>query len=61
MSVYRHKKTNISQILYLTEQQIMTDHPNAPNLMREALQRDLRALGKAADWQACLKEATEPR
>jgi hypothetical protein len=50
-----------AQETYLTEQQIMTDHPNAPNLMREALQRDLRALGKAADWQACLKEATEPR
>lgn len=50
-----------AQEAYLTEQQIMSDHPNATNLVREALQRDLRALGKAADWQACLKEATEPR
>lgn len=50
-----------AQEAYLTEQQIMSSDPNAANLVRESLQRDLRGLGRADDWQACLKEATAPR
>jgi hypothetical protein len=50
-----------AQEAYLTEQRIMSNHPDAPNLMRDSLQRDLRALGKDGDWQACLKEATTPQ
>jgi hypothetical protein len=50
-----------AQEAYLTEQRIMSNHSDAPNLVRESLQRDLRALGKDGDWQTCLKEATAPR
>jgi hypothetical protein len=50
-----------AQEAYLTELQVMSDDPHAANLVRDSLQRDLQALGKAADWQACLEEATEPR
>jgi hypothetical protein len=50
-----------AQVAYLTELQITGSHADAPNLVQEAIRRDLRALGRAADWQACLKEATEPK
>jgi hypothetical protein len=50
-----------AQKTYLTEIQVSSDAPSAPNLVRERLQQELQALGRAADWQTCLKEATEPR
>jgi hypothetical protein len=50
-----------AQQAYLTEYQIMSDHPDAPQLVRAALQRDLQAVGKADAWQACLDEATTPQ
>jgi len=46
-----------AQVAYLTELQITTSRSDAPNLMREAIRRDLRALGRADEWQACLQEA----
>jgi hypothetical protein len=48
-----------AQAAYLTERQIMSDHPDTLEQERTSLQRDLQALGKAAEWQACLMEATE--
>jgi hypothetical protein len=50
-----------AQAAYLIEHQIMSSHPDAPNLVREAIRRDLQALGRADDWQACLQEAIEPK
>jgi hypothetical protein len=50
-----------AQQAYLTEHQIMSGHPDAPNLVRASLQRDLQGLGRADDWRACLQEATEPQ
>jgi hypothetical protein len=50
-----------AQMAYLTEHQIMSSHPDAANLVRTSLQRDLQALGRADDWRACLQEATEPK
>jgi hypothetical protein len=50
-----------AQQAYLTEQQIVSDHPDAPHLVRDSLLRNLQALGRAADWQLCLQEATEPK
>ena len=50
-----------AQQAYLTEQQVTSHHPEAPNLMRASLQRDLRALGREADWRACLEDASKPR
>jgi hypothetical protein len=50
-----------AQTAYRTEQQIMSDHPDPLDLERASLQRDLLAQGKAAEWQACVMEATEPR
>lgn len=49
-----------AQQAYLTEQQIVSEHPEAPHLVRDRLLRDLQALGRAADWQMCLQEAAEP-
>jgi len=50
-----------AQQAYLTEQQIVSEHPDAPHLVRETLLRNLQALGRADDWQICLQEATEPK
>jgi hypothetical protein len=50
-----------AQQAYLTEQQIVSDHPGAPHLLRDSLLRNLQALGRAADWQICLQEAMEPK
>ena len=50
-----------AQEMYVTEQQVVGDHPDAPSLMHASLQRDLRAIGREADWQACLQEATTPK
>ena len=47
-----------AQAAYLTERQIMSDHPAALEQERISLQRDLQALGKADEWQACLTDAT---
>jgi hypothetical protein len=46
-----------AQVAYLTELQITSSHPDAPNLMQEAIWRDLRALGREDEWQTCLQEA----
>jgi hypothetical protein len=48
-----------AQVAYLTELQITSSRSGAPNLMQEAIRRDLRALGRADEWQACLQEATK--
>jgi hypothetical protein len=50
-----------AQAAYLAEHQIMSNHPDAPNLVRTSLQRDLQAVGRADAWRACLQEATEPK
>ena len=50
-----------AQQAYLTEQQIVGDHPDAPHLVRASLLRNLEALGRADAWQMCLQEATEPK
>jgi hypothetical protein len=50
-----------AQLAYLTELQIMSSHPDAANLVRESLQRDLQTLGRADEWRACLQEAMPPR
>jgi hypothetical protein len=50
-----------AQAAYLTELQIVSGHPEAPNVVRESLQRDLQTLGRADEWQACLQEAMTPR
>jgi len=50
-----------AQQAYLTEQQIISDHPDAPHLVRASLLRNLEALGRADAWQMCLQEATEPK
>jgi hypothetical protein len=50
-----------AQKAYLTEIRVTSGAPNASGLVREKLRQDLQALGKAADWQACLQEATQPR
>jgi hypothetical protein len=44
-------------VAYLTELQIMSSRSDAPNLMQDAIRRDLRALGRADEWQTCLQEA----
>ena len=46
-----------AQVAYLTELQVTGSLPDAPNLMQEAIRRDLRALGRADEWQACLQAA----
>lgn len=46
-----------AQVAYLTELQITSSRSNAPNLMQDAIRRDLRALGRADEWQTCLQEA----
>ena len=57
-------RSNVSwraaQVAYLTELQITSTHSDAPNLVQEAIRRDLRALGRADDWQVCLQEAMKP-
>jgi hypothetical protein len=50
-----------AQQAYLTEQQIVGDHPDAPHLVRASLRHNLEALGRADAWQMCLQEATEPK
>jgi uncharacterized protein YceK len=50
-----------AQQAYLTEQQIVSDHPDAPHLVRDCLQRNLQALGRADDWQKCLQETLQPQ
>jgi hypothetical protein len=50
-----------AQQAYLTEQQIISDHPDTRNLVRDSLLRNLQAVGRAEDWQACLQKATEPQ
>jgi hypothetical protein len=54
-------RTNViwraAQVAYLTELQITSSRSDAPNLVQEALRRDLRGLGRADEWQACLQEA----
>jgi hypothetical protein len=50
-----------AQRAYLTELQIVSSHPNAPQLVHESLQRNLQTLGRADDWRSCLQEATTPR
>jgi hypothetical protein len=49
-----------AQAAYLVELQIMSSHPDAPNLVRTNLLRELQTLGRAEEWQACLQEATNP-
>jgi hypothetical protein len=49
-----------AQVAYLTELQITSSHADAPNLMQEAIRRDLQALGRADEWHACLQEAMKP-
>jgi hypothetical protein len=49
-----------AQAAYLTELQITSSDPDAPNLMQDAIRRDLQGLGRVAEWQACLREATKP-
>jgi hypothetical protein len=46
-----------AQVAYLTELQITSTRSDAPNLMQEAIRRDLRGLGRADEWEACLQEA----
>jgi hypothetical protein len=48
-----------AQAAYLTELQVTGSHPDAPNLVQEAIRRELRGLGRAAEWQTCLQEAME--
>ena len=50
-----------AQKAYLTEIRVTSDAPNASDLVRERLRQELQGLGKAADWQACLQEATRPQ
>ncbi len=50
-----------AQQAYLTEYQIMTSHPDTPQLVRVTLQRDLQAVGRADEWRVCLEEATKPQ
>jgi hypothetical protein len=50
-----------AQAAYLTELQVTSSNPDAPNLMQEAIRRELQGLGRAAEWQACLREATMRR
>jgi hypothetical protein len=45
---------------YLTEQQIMSDQPEARALERASLRRELQALGKAAEWEMCLQGVEKP-
>jgi hypothetical protein len=58
-------RSNVSwraaQVAYLTELQITSSHADAPNLVQEAIRRDLRALGRADEWQRCLQETTKPQ
>jgi hypothetical protein len=49
-----------AQVAYLTELQITSSHADAPNLMQEAIRRDLQALGRADEWHAWLQEAMKP-
>jgi hypothetical protein len=48
-----------AQVAYLTELQITSSHADAPNLMQDAIRRDLQGLGRADEWQACLQEAVK--
>jgi hypothetical protein len=48
-----------AQAAYLTELQVTGSHPDAPNLMQDAIRRELRGLGRADEWQTCLQEAVE--
>jgi hypothetical protein len=50
-----------AQAAYLTELQITSSHPDAPNLVQEAIRRGLQGLGREAEWQTCLQEATKPQ
>ena len=50
-----------AQVAYLAELQITSSHTDAANLVQEAIWRDLRAVGRAHEWQTCLQEATEPQ
>ena len=56
-------RTNViwkaAQAAYLTELQVTSSSPDAPNLVQDAIRRDLQGLGRAAEWQACLREATK--
>jgi hypothetical protein len=48
-----------AQAAYLTELQITSSRSDAPNLMQDAIRRELQGLGRAAEWQTCLQEAME--
>jgi hypothetical protein len=48
-----------AQAAYLTELQITSSRSDAPNLMQDTIQLELRGLGRAAEWQTCLQEAVE--
>ena len=50
-----------AQQAYLTEYQIMTSHPDTPQLVRATLQRDLQAVGRADEWRVCLEDAMKPQ
>jgi hypothetical protein len=50
-----------AQQVYLTEQQIVSEHPDAPHLVRDSLRRNLQALGRVDEWEVCLQESTEPK
>jgi hypothetical protein len=58
-------RSNVSwkaaQMAYLTELQITSGRADTPNVVQEAIRRDLRALGRVDEWQACLQEATKPQ
>jgi uncharacterized protein YceK len=49
-----------AQQSYLTELQIMSDHLEASQVVRESLLQDLQARGRADEWQACLQDAMAP-
>jgi hypothetical protein len=53
-----HVSWRAAQVAYLAELQITASHADAANLVQEAIWRDLRAQGRANEWQTCLQEAT---
>jgi hypothetical protein len=48
-----------AQVAYLTELQITSSSSEAPRLVQTTIRRDLQALGRETEWQACLQEATK--
>jgi hypothetical protein len=48
-----------AQVAFLTELQITSSRPDASNLVQQAIRHDLQALGRAEEWQTCLRDATK--